>query len=149
MRDPRAVKIAGIALNLARNGDFEEAARYVERLNRSNALIDAILLWVDTFIGRVYPEHKVGEPIALRFLAVETDEIETADEVSWAKVWAGRLVSYRAADDHDSFVGVLRSLPEGRPLGDGIMALLNIVATSLNNLEKTRASADSINRPAP
>lgn len=141
MRDPRAVKIAGIALNLAMNGDFEEAARYIERLNRSNALLDAILLWIDTFIGRVYPEHKAGEPIALRFLAIETDALETADQVSWAKAWAGRLDSYRAADDHAGFMDVLRSLPEGRALGDGIMSLLNIVATSLNNIEHTRKRA--------
>jgi hypothetical protein len=147
-RDARTTKIATVALHLAMRGDFEEAANYVKRLNGSDGLVSAILAWIDTFIGRLYPDHEYGQPIAVRFLAVETGAVESADEVGAAKAWAGRLISYRAADDQDGFNAVLRSLPEGRALGDGIMALLGIVADSLNNADKTRAVADSINRGA-
>lgn len=142
--DERTKKIATVALHLAQKDDYEEAAKYVERLNGTDGLISAILAWIDTFIGVVYPEHKYGDPIAVKFLAIETGETGTADDVSASKAWAGRLISYRAADDHDSFNAVLKSLPNGRGLGDGIMALLGIVATSLNNVEQTRKTAAAL-----
>lgn len=148
MMDARTKKIATVALHLAQRGDFEEAANYVKRLNGTDGLIGAMLAWIDTLIGRVYPEHQYGTPIAIRFLALETDEVGTADDVEAKKAWAGRLISYRAADDHDGFNAVLQSLPNGSALGDGIMALLGIVADSLNNVEKTRAAADEFNRGA-
>lgn len=144
--DARTKKIATVALHLAMKEDFEEAANYVKRLSGTEGLISAMLAWIDTLIAELYPEHKDGKPIAIRFLANETDEVGTADDVEWSKAWAGRLISYRAADDHDGFNAVLRSVPQGRALGDGIMALLNLVATSLANAEKTKALAEAINR---
>ena len=138
VRDPRAVKIAGIALNLAMKDDLGEAARYVERLNGSNALVDALLLWIDTFIGRIYPEHEYGKPLAMRWVWKPTDEMQTADEVRPSMRWAGRLIATRASDDHDGFMDLLRSVPEGKALGDCIMALLHAVAESLKDVDYVR-----------
>lgn len=146
--DPRVKKIATIALNLAMKGDWEESANYIKRLSGTNGLIDAITAWIDTMIGKVYPEHEQGQPIAIKFLAFETGEIGGADDVDWAKAWAGRLISYRAAQDWDGFRSVLLSVPEGKALGDGISALLNIVVSTLNNIEQTRAAAAEMTRGA-
>lgn len=146
--DARTKKIATIALNLAMRGDWEESATYIKRLSGTQGLVDAMTAWIDTMIGAAYPEHEQGQPIAIKFLAVETDEVGGADEVDWAKAWAGRLISYRAAQDWEGFRSVLLSVPEGKPLGDGISALLNLVVTTLNNIAKTRAAAEAINRGA-
>lgn len=51
-----------------------------------------------------------------------------------------------AAKDWEGFRSVLLSVPEGRPLGDGISALLNIVVSSLNNVETIRAATAKIQR---
>lgn len=140
-RDARAMKIAGIALNLATKGDNEEAARYVARLNGTDGLIDAILAWIDTYIGAVYPNHKPGQRIAIRWLFTPTDEVQTADDVQPSMRWAGRLIAARAADDEAAFMDLLRSVPEGAALGDCIMALLHAVAESLKDPEHVRLRA--------
>lgn len=143
--DERTKKIATVALHLAQRGDYEEAANYIKRLSGTDGLISAMLGWIDTFIGTVYPEHEYGKRIAIRWMAIETGEVGGAEDVDPSKAWAGRLISYRAADDQDGFNALLQALPEGRALGDGIMALLGIVATSLNNVAETQrvAAAES------
>lgn len=138
----RAKKIATIALHLAQKNDLEEAATYVSRLSGSDDLIYAMCGWIDTFIATVYPEHRYGDGIALTFYALETGEAGTADDVTPAKAWAGRLISYRAANDPEGFHAILHALPEGTALGDGVMALLAMVAMSLNNAAKIRRKAN-------
>lgn len=137
----RALKIASVALNRAMAGDMEDAASYIGRLNGSDGLLVAIVGWIDTYIATVYPEAKPGQRIAVRWLNVPTGQIETADEVSVSMRWAGRLISMRAADDEDGFYAVLQSLPEGAALGDGIMALLHIVATGISDPSTSRVAA--------
>jgi hypothetical protein len=133
VEEARARKIAGVALGLAMAGDLEEAARYVKRLDGSNGLVVAIIGWIDTYIGSVYPEHRMGDRIAMRWLHAPSGEVETADDVDPPLRWAGRLISMRAAGDEEGFNLVLRSAPEGAGLGDGIMALLHAVATSIGD----------------
>lgn len=136
----RALKIAAVALSRAKAGDLEDAASYIKRLNGSNGLIVAIVGWIDTYIHTVYPEHK-DQPIAVRWLHTPTGRIETADEVSASMRWAGRLISMRAALDEDGFYSVLHSAPEGGALGDGIMALLHIVAAGISDPATSRVAA--------
>lgn len=137
-RDPHAIQIAGVALRLAQQGDLGEAANYVKRLSGSTGIIDACLAWIDTYMGVIYPDHKPGQPIAMRWLWTPTDETQTADDVQPPMRWAGRLIALRAADDYEGFMTLLRSVPEGAALGDCIMALLHCVAESLNNVEHVR-----------
>lgn len=137
----RALKIASVALNRAMAGDLEDAASYIKRLDGGPGLIVAIVGWIDTYIDTVYPEHNDGAQIAVRWLFTPTGRIETADEVSPAMRWAGRLISMRAADDEEGFYSVLHSAPAGAALGDGIMALLHIVAHGLDDPETSRAAA--------
>lgn len=137
----RALKIATVALSRARAGDMEDAASYISRLSGSNGLLVAIVGWIDTYIAKVYPGAKSGQKVAVRWLHQPTGAIETADEVSASMRWAGRLISMRAADDEDGFYAVLQSLPEGSALGDGIMALLHIVALGLNDPNPSRLAA--------
>jgi hypothetical protein len=146
--DPRVKKIATIALNLAMKGDWEESGRYIKRLSGTDGLLHAMTAWIDTMIAEVYPEHRPGQAIAVKFFAIETEEIGGADDVDWEKAWAGRLISYRAAKDWEGFHSVLTSVPEGKPLAAGINALMNIVVSSLNNVEKTREAAAKIQRGA-
>jgi len=137
----RALKIAAVALNRAMAGDLEDAASYIKRLDGSNGLIVAIVGWIDTYISTVYPEHEEGQQIAVRWLFTPTGRIETADEVSASMRWAGRLISMRAALDEDGFYSVLHSAPEGGALGDGIMALLHIVAHGISDPATSRVAA--------
>lgn len=136
----RAKKIASVALSRAMAGDLEDAAQYVARLNRTPGLLVAIVGWIDTYIARVYPDHKRGERIAVAWLYTPEDRLETADEVSDSMRWAGRLIAARAADDEDGFYAVLHSAPQGSDLGDGIMALLHVVATGLGSRDQIRAA---------
>lgn len=140
----RAKKIASVALNRAMAGDLEDAASYVNRLNGGPGLLIAIVGWIDTYIARVYPDHKRGDAIAIRWLYTPEGRPETADDVSESMRWAGRLVGMRAADDEDGFYAVLHSLPEGSALGDGIMALLHVVAHGLSNPEQVRAASAAL-----
>lgn len=140
----RSRKIAAAALHLAQKGDLEEAATYAARLSGSDDLIYAMIAWIDTFIAIVYPGHRFGDAIAITFLAIETGDVGTADDVDPAKAWAGRLISYRAADDAAGFNAVLQSLPDGRALGDGVMALLAMVAMSINHAEEVRRRAAEV-----
>lgn len=141
----RAMKIAAVALSRAKAGDLADAADYVKRLNGTNGLIVAIVGWIDTYLATVYPEHRPGQQIAaVRWMNGPTGQIETADEVSPAMRWAGRLVAMRGADDEEGFYAVLRSAPDGADLGDGIMALLHLVAYSLTNRESVRAASDRL-----
>ncbi len=131
--DEATRRIATQALLLAQQDRFVEAARVIEPLSKTQAMVDVMCAWIDTMIAYVYPEHERGQPIAVRFGSFETGRVSTADEVDWTVAWAGRLVSYRAANDYEGFMSVLYSIPEGKALGDGVLALLNVVATSLLN----------------
>lgn len=144
----RALKIAAVALSRAKAGDPEGAASYIRRLNGGNGLLVAIVAWIDTYIATVYPEHKDGQRIAVRWLHTPTDTIQTADDVDAPLRWAGRLISMRAADDEDGFYSVLHSASEGTELGDGIMALLHVVATGLNDPQVCRDAAAALTSPS-
>lgn len=131
--DERAKKIATIALHLAQQDKMREAAGYVERLNGTDGLVDAILGWIDTYIAYCHPTHKLGEPIRIAWVDVEEAVVHMdADDVHFGARWAGRLIAARAADDQAQFLALLRSLPAGSALGDGIVALLRAVALGLN-----------------
>lgn len=136
----RAKKIASVALSRAMAGDLDDAAQYVARLNRTPGLLVAIVAWIDTYIARMYPDHQPGERIAITWLFMPEDRLESADEVSPSMRWAGRLIGMRAADDEDAFYSVLHSAPEGAALGDGIMALLHVVAHGLGNRDEVHAA---------
>jgi hypothetical protein len=138
----RAVKIATIALHRAMADDLPGAADYVKRLS-GNDLLTAILGWIDTYIVGAHPGYTPGSAdIAVAWLNLPTGDVETADEVSPSMRWAGRLIAARAADDEEGFMAVLRSLAEGTELGDGVMALLHVVAASLNNLDALAATGN-------
>lgn len=133
--DPRVKKIATIALHFAMQDKMREAAGYVERLNGTGGLIDAILGWIDTYIAYCHPTHKQGELIRIAWVDVESATVHgNADDVPAAARWAGRLISARAADDQDQFMALLRALPPGTALGDGITSLLRAVALGLNGV---------------
>jgi hypothetical protein len=136
----RAVKIATVALRRAMAGDLEGAARYIERLSGTDGLLIAIVAWIDTYAARVYPEWEPGGRVAVKWLFTPTGQMETADEVAPSMRWAGRLIAARLADDEAGFYAVLRSAPEGVALGDGIMALVHIVATGLKDPGVVRAA---------
>jgi hypothetical protein len=140
----RARKIAAVALRRAMAGDLEDAAQYVQRLNGTNGLVLAIVGWIDTYMARIHPDHQPGTPIRLAWLHTPTDQIETADEVSPSMRWAGWLISARAADDEERFYELLRTPAEGTQLGDGIMALLHLVAHSLANADLVQAAAERV-----
>jgi hypothetical protein len=91
-------------------------------------------------MARVYPEHQWGVPIRIGWLHTPTDRVETAAEVSPSMRWAGWLISARAAGDEARFYELLRTPAEGAQLGDGIMALLHLVAHSLANTDLVHAA---------
>lgn len=134
-RDPRVTKIATIALHLAMQDKMREAAGYVERLNGTDGLIDAILGWIDTYIAYCHPTHRQGELVRIAWVDVDAAVVHAnADDVHFGARWAGRLIAARAADDQDQFLALLRSLPPGAALGDGITALLRAIALGLNGV---------------
>lgn len=134
------MKIATVALHRAIANDLPGAAAYVKRLNGTDGLITAILGWIDTYIERAHPGYVLGsQPVAVAWLNLPTGDIETADDVSPSLRWAGRLVAARLADDEAAFVALLHAPAEGTELGDGIMALLHMVAASLSNPEALAA----------
>jgi hypothetical protein len=133
--DARTKKIATVALHLAQQDNMREAAGYVERLNGTDGLIDAILGWIDTYIAYCHPTHKEGEAIRIAWVDVDAATVHMdADDVHFGARWAGRLIAARAADDQGQFLALLRSLPAGAALGDGIVALLRAVALGLNGV---------------
>ncbi len=129
---------AAAALQLTRVGAYGMADAAIRQLPDEQAFLDAVVCWIDTFVATVYPEHKFGTPVGIRFRDAETGRVGTADDVGPDEVWAGRLISYRAAADEEGFMAVLLSRPDGPALQRGIQALLNIVATSMGDIEGTR-----------
>jgi hypothetical protein len=140
----RAVKIATVALHRAQAGDLQDAASYVRRLTGTPGLIVAIIAWIDTYIARIHPGHQPGQQIALRWFHTPTDRIETADQVTPAMRWAGWLIVARAADQEERFYELLQTPAEGTELGDGIMALLHLVAHSVSNPDLVHAAAERL-----
>jgi hypothetical protein len=134
----RAREIAAEALHCAMDRDMPGAAMHVGRLFGGPGLLVAIVGWIDTYLKRVYPEHVRGEVLKIVWYDANAEALETADEVSLSLRWAGRLIAARAANDEESFYAVLGSVPEGGEFGDGIMSLLNIVATGINDPELGR-----------
>jgi len=131
----RGRKVATIALHRAMEGDIRTAAHYISRLNGSPALQVAIMGWIDTYIARCIGNEHRGTPLPMAWTPVETGGVRTADEVPPPARWAGRLISARLTDDEDGYNALLRAPAEGVELGDGIIALLQMVAIGLKRSE--------------
>ena len=131
----RARKIATVALHRAIAGDMPTAARYLRRLNGSTGLLLAIQAFCDTYIGELHPDHAYGAPLRLVWFDVDGAGDVDADAVSPPLRWAGRVIAARAAMDLDGYTTLLNAPSAGAELGDSIMALLNIVATSIRDID--------------
>lgn len=142
----RVKKITTVALHRAIAGDLEDAAQYMARLNGSPGLVRAIMMLADTYIGHVWPEHRLGQPVQLAWFNVDDQAapLETANEVRPSLRWAGRIIGARAADDEAGFMALLETPAEGFELGNAVMALVGIVAASVGNLDKVRAKAAEV-----
>ena len=140
----RARKFTTIALHRAIAGDWPGAAQYIGRLNGSAGLLVAIQLLADTYLGHVHPGHRLGDPVRVAWMSMPGQGVAAADEVRPSVRWAGQIIAARAADDWPSYEALLRAPAQGAELGDGIMALLDIVATSATHIEEVRAKGKEL-----
>ncbi|TMR11047.1 hypothetical protein ETD86_37005 [Nonomuraea turkmeniaca] len=133
-RNPRAMDLARIALWAAVRDDNDRAVAALKAINEETGgegLMDAILGWCDTAIAHIGIE--VGKPVKIAWMEAETQRINSGpDEVRPTARWAGRLLAARAADDHDTFMALIDTIPGGpKDVGDHVWELVQMVALNL------------------
>lgn len=133
------IRLATAALRLEMQGRSQEAADQIQQLD-GHGIGTAICAWIDTFISKVYPDHKRGTPLALRWVYTpptrqvrDSGPVRDADQVQAPIRWAGQLISLRVAGDQEAFMDLLYSVPDGVELGQHVMALLNAVALGVSD----------------
>ena len=121
------------ALHFAMTEQFDQCSSVLERLAAAyggDGAIQAALMWIDTLAAKMGHDHTNPMPVALMFKAVETGELDGADDVRPKVAWAGRLITARLADDQDTFIALI-NLAGQKDIGPYIGELLHIVALSM------------------
>lgn len=142
--DPKMIWLADRALIAAMLGRHDDAHRLAAQLSErfgGAGLWLAMLLWTDTTLSAagITPGAHDDEPIALRFLDVDTARYAEIDEVPAPIVWAGRFLAARAADDPDTGQALALALPDDpAAVSDTVLALLLACAGNLNALAAPR-----------
>lgn len=144
-RNPRAMELAGVALYAAMADDTDKAVDAVKAISEETGgegLMDAILGWCDTLIVRT-PDLEIGKPVKIAWMEAETRRINDGPhEVRPTARWAGRLLAARAADDHDTFMALMDSIPHGpKDVGDHVWELVQMVALNLRQAPEQSGEA--------
>lgn len=127
---------AATALDAARKSDWpsaELALGKIAKIYGPDAIVNAMLRWIDTVANHIMPEYAVGKPIKLSFQSLDTGQIDhDTDNVPHTAVWAGRLMTARMSDDLEMFIALLKAVPaDEQP--EHITALLRACAAAMNH----------------
>lgn len=104
-----------------------------------------VTVLVDSFLAEVKATHRdlaarrarLGGPasttasIIPRFYLDGDDQAVDTDQVRPEIVWAGRMITARAADDADQWTALYRAQAQSGRLGTGIGALLDVVSAGI------------------
>lgn len=136
MSDPRkyAKKLARAALVEAmRTGVTQKVADVVQRIwteTGPDGAYTALMAWCDTVAIQAGVDG--SKPVHIAFQARETGEITGAEGVTRPEsVWAGQMISARVARDQETFEALIYAIPEGRAMGQHVLALLEMCALTI------------------
>lgn len=134
-QQPPWVPMARRALVLAIGNDLRAAAMVTQLMfdvYGKDSLVRAVIGWIDTMLVAQNPLYTPGgaREVALVFRAEGSGELTNLDEVQPEVVWAGRLVSARAADDRDMFNALLDTVPPAEH-GRYVATLLSTIGATL------------------
>jgi len=131
-----ALLLAAKTLAAVRADDWEQAGAYVEELHETNGGEGIQLLLAalaDTLII-----HQGGPPdsnavvVPMWVDTINGGGLELADDVPPPVRWAGRFIAARAADDEPACAALYNSITTDEEFRDNIIAMLDIVATTLD-----------------
>lgn len=135
MNRPAVIKLATAALHAGMRGDWQAATRATQDINDrhgGDALLVAMLAWVDTFVVHRTGGSVSDKPVALAFQNAETGEIGSAADVRPEVRWAGQMIAARVADDKATWDALLATVPtDPKVVGAHVGALLEAVALGL------------------
>ena len=142
LQHSKPVRLAAAALQAALADNWPAAGRYVKRIDdecRDGGIGVALMAWCDTLTdhatdGQIEDE---GQRVNIAFGNSSTGELGKVGDVPTAIGWAGRLAQARTAMDEAAWVSLIGELPEdGFAVAEHVMAVLNIVATTVNGLPR-------------
>lgn len=132
MTDAPWVKWARLALDAEIREDRRRVQWAIETIAKvyPNDTAAIMLAWIDTGVSwlGLDPAELAADPPPVAFHAIETGNIEHADQVPADVAAAGRLIAARLADDEAQFVAVLAAIPEGEDFGRVFCRVLTAVA---------------------
>lgn len=139
----KVVRLAHAAYQAALEMKWAKAVRYIQRIGDEcggEGVTTALVAWCDAYLDHAVdgvPEAAVVGNVA--FIQGETGQLDKAgservpDEIQWA----GRAVKARAELDHEAWLRALDEIPtDERQVGVYVLALLRVVATSVNGLPR-------------
>lgn len=97
------------------HGENQKGADIVQELAAEygpDAIPGSLLVWIDMVMMTTGTQS--GELLHLHFRNSDTGEIDNVDGVSWDTAWAGRVISARVADDRDTFIALVNSVPDSQ-----------------------------------
>lgn len=115
-------------------GHAYELVRRIESDAGGEAVLDAMIFWVDAWLGiQGKPPEDIAVRLAFRDLTGGPDR--DADDVPPEIAWAGRFMAARAAGDDDQIVALINSVPKDALSGGSrVEALLFACAGNLQHL---------------
>lgn len=122
------VPLAGRVLEASIAGRHAEAARLMQELldqHGSDAALPALFAMIDT--ANAAAGHRGGSqrPHWLVYLNADTGQLQTADQVSPALRWAGRLMVACATNDRDQAEALINSVPSDEQWSANVLAVIN------------------------
>lgn len=132
-----SVYLARRAFRAAINGDWEKAATIVNEIN-DELLAEGVELmfrtWCDMFIDHATDGDMRPHVADLTFIEHDSGATTPEDELPSRASWAGRMLTARAAMDHDGWFSVLKELPEDpEEAGSYVATLLGSVTLTVKN----------------
>lgn len=134
--DPRVFQLATNALHDAQRGRMGRAANSIREIHDKHGVDElgqAVLAWVDTLVARLPPLPDGPAPQVVWQIA-ETGQRTGAEGVEPSARWAGQIINARMADDKDTYVALMRAVPEGSEMGRHVLTLLYLISYNLNCL---------------
>lgn len=145
----KPARLAAAALAAAQADKTNTAAGYIKRISDEcggEGLEVALRTWCDATVDHATDGDRAAGRPNISFVNAKTGELDNAasDRVPPSIRWAGRLIAARAALDLDAYRALLDELPEdGAEIGTYFLAVVNVVATTINGLPRGYARMGS------
>lgn len=138
----KPVRLASTAFDAALAGAWPKAARAIVRINDEcggEGLGAALLAWIDAYVDHATDGAPTRARPRMAYINTETGALDREDSGSLPDEvrWAGQLIGARAAMDEQRYVELLAELPdEGFEIGERVLTVLRLVATTINGLPR-------------